>query len=1190
MKFHSFRDVENKVPKRGSFKHFLQMQENGGRVVKGVNTTADVGVDAIKKQAAKFGNKVDKDGRPPTLSKKVKGSKTNVLFNLGMTESKIDVSYDKWDHEKPVSYSKYLEKHFGNPDEFTNEQTVWHNKDGFKRIVCRDEYILHTSPAPHYDFVYCYVDLEVPENLSDELANCSGSILIDHLKNEVGARCGSLTANATTINFVMDVVAGRAKPVKEVYEKRILDMMDMSDKGKHYKLDWWPDQSGDADPKNPYYKESVDNIDVLLNLGLTESKNPALYINQALQLEARAEAIWKRTVGRQFPWPDGAGQRLIHIGKVIQAKQDPKKFIRDLNINHNKFISFIQRNKFPTETIPLLRQIQKLVAKLVDNTDESMLYYAKMAEDLGELASTSKVFVDMDGVLADFFGEWQKLIGKDWRKVKDIEPALQKIRDKDDFWLNLPLLPQAKNLLGVIKKVKGSYSILSSPLPNDPNSEPHKREWIKKNLDFFPPENVIITHDKAKFATNPDGTPNILIDDFGKNIASWEAAGGEGFKHKDHKFERTAKAIQQHMKEPVAEDTQLNEYIQYFKFLKHGSFVLKIIKWFWNNKWALAFLTVSWKTFKWVADAVAWLKGWADNPIVRGLARYGMPAVAIAVALYGGKKLYDELVKAKDEKDLKKLFNEFEPDTNDLDNLEKELAELEKEYQNMKEPVEEKAVSKKQQQFFGIVRAMQKGDMKKGGEAGEVAKDMKKSDVKKFASTKHKGLPKKKKSESYTRDQLPQIRKKHLEYIPHKIVSIKVESIVPVQKERLKENYTKQLKKIAGGEYAPIIVDSTNRIINGHHRYDVVKMLQMESITVAKLPYTLEFVLGMMKENFADGKKKGKSRPGRVKKSGASCNGSVTSLRSKAKKASGEKAKMYHWCANMKSGRKKSESLYTEQEFINILMESTPKQLDEGIKDLLTKLPKNILSKVKPILSKIPKHTKNFILVPTLLAVMVNAVAAGDMGKVDVQMDKLNNMASISSTMDDPNKGDPDVKNAVPDKIKILKMPTAPDAPSSDTPDGTNDKGVSIDTTKDGNRTVASGAGTYTFTPDGKLIKYESPKIKGLQQVHDFVKKTVTQDFHAPVNTGDGEVGVDLKGIYDMDGNKLKGGVNIGAGAASVGIDVDGHKHFNFDAGGGKSYKMSTKDMGAAKKTMGQMQKDLNIAKDTSAPYSLKTT
>ena len=60
-------------------------------------------------------------------------------------------------------------------------------------------------------------------------------------------------------------------------------------------------------------------------------------------------------------------------------------------------------------------------------------------------------------------------------------------------------------------------------------------------------------------------------------------------------------------------------------------------------------------------------------------------------------------------------------------------------------------------------------------------------------------------------------------------------------------------------------------------------------------------------ENFKDGKKKGKSRPGRVKKSGASCNGSVTDLRRKAKNASGEKAKMYHWCANMKSGRKKKK-------------------------------------------------------------------------------------------------------------------------------------------------------------------------------------------------------------------------------------------------------------------------------------------
>ena len=88
----------------------------------------------------------------------------------------------------------------------------------------------------------------------------------------------------------------------------------------------------------------------------------------------------------------------------------------------------------------------------------------------------------------------------------------------------------------------------------------------------------------------------------------------------------------------------------------------------------------------------------------------------------------------------------------------------------------------------------------------------------------------------------------------------------------------------------------------------IFKMLTVIKIhTLMKiLNDTLHYVgVNNFFENFADGKKKGKSRPGRVKKSGASCNGSVTSLRKRAKASSGEKAKMYHWCANMKSGRKK---------------------------------------------------------------------------------------------------------------------------------------------------------------------------------------------------------------------------------------------------------------------------------------------
>ena len=64
------------------------------------------------------------------------------------------------------------------------------------------------------------------------------------------------------------------------------------------------------------------------------------------------------------------------------------------------------------------------------------------------------------------------------------------------------------------------------------------------------------------------------------------------------------------------------------------------------------------------------------------------------------------------------------------------------------------AKSKQQQKFMGIVRAIQKGDVpasKFSKDARDAAKDMSKSDVKKYAKTKHKGLPSKVKQELLNR-------------------------------------------------------------------------------------------------------------------------------------------------------------------------------------------------------------------------------------------------------------------------------------------------------------------------------------------------------------------------------------------------------------------------------------------------------
>ena len=54
-------------------------------------------------------------------------------------------------------------------------------------------------------------------------------------------------------------------------------------------------------------------------------------------------------------------------------------------------------------------------------------------------------------------------------------------------------------------------------------------------------------------------------------------------------------------------------------------------------------------------------------------------------------------------------------------------------------------------------------------------------------------------------------------------------------------------------------------------------------------------------ENFADGKKPG--RKGLAKRVGVNCKQPVSKLRKIAKNSSGERQRMAHWCANMKSGR-----------------------------------------------------------------------------------------------------------------------------------------------------------------------------------------------------------------------------------------------------------------------------------------------
>ena len=81
-----------------------------------------------------------------------------------------------------------------------------------------------------------------------------------------------------------------------------------------------------------------------------------------------------------------------------------------------------------------------------------------------------------------------------------------------------------------------------------------------------------------------------------------------------------------------------------------------------------------------------------------------------------------------------------------------EVTVVENNHQEVHNGIQEKAVSRKQQRFMGLVRKAQKTGQASSPEVAKVATSMSKSDVKDFASTKHKGLPEKKKIAEGKRD------------------------------------------------------------------------------------------------------------------------------------------------------------------------------------------------------------------------------------------------------------------------------------------------------------------------------------------------------------------------------------------------------------------------------------------------------
>ena len=172
--------------------------------------------------------------------------------------------------------------------------------------------------------------------------------------------------------------------------------------------------------------------------------------------------------------------------------------------------------------------IQDRLAEQIDENNKK-LYNEDMAD------GKPTVYLDMDGVLADFFGGVEKMYGVEhWKqltndKTKDLKKEVIDRITGTDFFATLPKFQSADELIDLVKKFTGGkFSINTSPLRGDhENSGKYKKVWISNNIDT--PDEIIVTGRKESYAKDKGtGTPNILIDDRPINIQKWQSAGGYG--------------------------------------------------------------------------------------------------------------------------------------------------------------------------------------------------------------------------------------------------------------------------------------------------------------------------------------------------------------------------------------------------------------------------------------------------------------------------------------------------------------------------------------------------------------------------------------------------------------------------------------------------------------------------------------
>lgn len=143
----------------------------------------------------------------------------------------------------------------------------------------------------------------------------------------------------------------------------------------------------------------------------------------------------------------------------------------------------------------------------------------------------SKIYIDMDGVLADFERGVNEMCGIG---TQDDEKMWEKIKSVDHFYRKLkPVFAAPEMAKALMRKYGDKCEILTGiPKPHREidNAAEDKIAWTAENISEKIKVNVCLAEEKQNYCTGKDC---ILIDDRRKNISQWIAAGGTGILFED---------------------------------------------------------------------------------------------------------------------------------------------------------------------------------------------------------------------------------------------------------------------------------------------------------------------------------------------------------------------------------------------------------------------------------------------------------------------------------------------------------------------------------------------------------------------------------------------------------------------------------------------------------------------------------